>query len=60
MRVAGAIGSLVNARHLQIECARVLHEKLFVPVLIYGSETLLWKKEDLELGLYRWTTSEVC
>ena len=36
MRVAGAIGSLVNARHLQIECARVLHEKLFVPVLMYG------------------------
>ena len=23
----------------------VLYEKLLVPVLIYGSETLLWKKE---------------
>ena len=45
-RVAGAIRSMVNARNLQLECARVLHETLFVPVLIYGSEAMLWK--DLE------------
>ena len=42
-RVAGAIKSLVNARDLQLECARVLHETLLVPVLMYGSETMLWK-----------------
>ena len=44
-RVAGAIRSLVNARDLQLECARVLHETLVVPVLMYVSETMLCKKE---------------
>ena len=38
-RVAGTIRPLVNARSLQLECARVLHESLLVPVLTYGSET---------------------
>ena len=32
-RVAGAIRTLVNARNLQLECARVLHETLLLPVL---------------------------
>ena len=32
-RVADAIRSLVNARDLQIECSRSLHETLLVPVL---------------------------
>ena len=56
-RVAGVISSLVNARDLQLEWARVLHETLFVPVLrqCYGR-----RKKDLDLGLYRWTTSEDC
>ena len=40
-RVAGAIWSLVNARDLHLECARVLHEALLEPVLMYGSETTL-------------------
>ena len=40
-RVAGAIRSLVNARDFQLECAKVLHEIFFVPVLMYGSETML-------------------
>ena len=44
-RVAGAIQFLINARDLQLECARVLHETLLVPVLMYGSETMLWKEE---------------
>ena len=44
-RGAGAIRFLVNARDLQLECARVLHETLLVPVLTYGSETILWKEE---------------
>ena len=60
-RVAGAIRSLVNARSLQLECARVLHESLLVPVLTYGGETMIWReKERSKFGLYRWTTSEVC
>ena len=36
--MAGFIRSLVNAR--------VLHETLLVPVLMYGSETMLWKEEE--------------
>ena len=44
-RLAGAIRSIVNARGLQIECARVLRETLLVPVLTYGSETMLWMVE---------------
>ena len=37
--------SQVNARDLQLECARVLHKTLLVPVLMYGSESMLWKKK---------------
>ena len=36
---AVAIRSLVNARDLQLECASVF-------VLIYGSETMLWKEKE--------------
>ena len=39
-RVVGAIGSLVNANGFQLECARILHESLLVPVFMYGSETI--------------------
>ena len=42
--VTGAIRSLVNARDFQLECDRVLHETLLVAVLMYGSETMLWKE----------------
>ena len=42
-RVVGAIRSLVNARSLQLECARVLYESLLVPVRTNGSETVIWK-----------------
>ena len=45
-RVTGAIRSLGNAGDLQLECARVLHETLLVPVLMYGSETMLWKEKE--------------
>ena len=45
-RVSGAVRSLVNARSLQLECARVLHESLLVPVLMYGSETMMWREEE--------------
>ena len=40
-RVAGAIRPLDNARDLQLECARVLHQTLLMPVLMYGSETMV-------------------
>ena len=40
-KMAGAIRSLVNVRDLQLECARVLHETLIVPVLVYGREKIL-------------------
>ena len=40
-RVASACRPLVSARDLQIEYSRVLHETLLVPVLTYGSESLL-------------------
>ena len=45
-RVAIAIRSLVNARDLQLECARVLYEALLEPVLAYDSETILWKEKE--------------
>ena len=52
-QVAGATRSLDNARDLQFECGRVLHETLIILVLRYGSETMIWnEKEGLELGLY--------
>ena len=59
--VAGAITSLVNARCLQLECARVLHEGFLMPILLFGSEIIIWReKERPVLGLFRWTTLEVC
>ena len=45
-RVAGAIRSLVNAKDLQLECDRVLHETLLVPVLMHSSETMLWREKE--------------
>ena len=45
-RVIVAIKSLVSARDLQLECTRVLHAILLVSVLMYGSETILWKEEE--------------
>ena len=45
-RVAGVTRSLVNARDLQFEYARVQHETLLVPVLMYGSKRTLWKKRE--------------
>ena len=36
-----AISSLVKSRILLLECAKVLHEALLVPVLLYGSESVV-------------------
>ena len=58
-RVADALRSLINDRDFKFESARVLHETLLVPVLTYGSETMLWKKKEVSMiWWYRWTTSE--
>ena len=45
-RVASAIRSLVNTRSLQLECDRVLHVSLLVPVLTYSSESIIWKENE--------------
>ena len=45
-RVACAIRPLVKARSLELECARVLHESLLVPVLTYVSETMVWRENE--------------
>ena len=44
-----AIRSLVNVRGLQLEYAGVLHELLLMPVLMYGSETMIWKKSKIRV-----------
>ena len=44
-RFVGVIRSLVNAWGLHLECARVLHQSLLVFVLMYGSETRIWKEK---------------
>ena len=43
-RVAGAIRSMVNNKGLQFKRVRVLHETLFVPVLMYRRETMIRKE----------------
>ena len=45
-RVACAIRFLDNGRDLQLECARVLFETFLEPVLLYDSETMLWKEKE--------------
>ena len=45
--VAGTIRSLINAKGLQLECTRVLHEALLVPVLLYGSEKDMVRKGEV-------------
>ena len=44
-RVSGAIRSLVNARSLQLECVRVLHQSLVVAALTFGIETMVLKEK---------------
>ena len=44
-KVAGAIKSLVNAKGLSLECMRVLHESMLIPVLMYNSESMVWKRK---------------
>ena len=39
--------SLVNAMSLQLEYARMVHEALFRPVLLYVSKTMVWREKSL-------------
>jgi hypothetical protein len=41
-KVSGAIKLMVNVKGLSLKCAKVLHESMLVPVLMYGSETMVW------------------
>ena len=59
-RVADAIKFLVNAKSLQLECIRVLHKTLVMPVIMYGRDNDMEEERGLGLGLYRWTTLEEC
>ena len=53
--------SLVNTRDLQLECAKVLHETLLLPVVMLAVKQCYGKRRrDLELGLFIWITSEDC
>ena len=47
MRAAGGFGSPVNARNLQLQCARVLHELFLVPVLTYDSEMMIYREKEM-------------
>ena len=50
-RVERAVKSLDNARDLQLECARVLHETFLVPLIIYGVRQCYGKRRrDVGLG----------
>ena len=42
--IAGTIMLQVNVRSLQLECANVLHETLLELVLMYDSDTMIWKE----------------
>ena len=44
-KVVGIIRSLVNARRM-LECARVQHGALLVPVLMYSNKTMIEKKGE--------------
>ena len=35
-----------NAKSMQLECVRILHESLLEPVHMYGSETMIWRKKE--------------
>ena len=45
-KVASAISSHVNARILLHECVSLLHEVLLMPILLYSSETMVWREKE--------------
>ena len=55
----GTIRQLLNVRSLYFERAIELYEVLFVPVLLYGCETMVWMEKEsskirpLRMDIYR-------
>ena len=47
---------MVNAKGLHLECARVLHEALLMPVLLYGSRTILKEKRRSKIRVVQMDT----
>ena len=45
-KVECAIWYVVNSWSLQVECARMLHEALLVPLLLYSSERIIWREKE--------------
>ena len=45
-RRVDVIRSLVKARSLQLQCAKVLNESLLTPVLMFGCETIIWREKE--------------
>ena len=52
-----AIGRKV-ALGLQLECAINFHKKFLVHVLMYGSETMLWKEKKSRIRTVCWELRE--
>ena len=46
-KIVGGTRSSVNARGLQLECTRMLHKAMFLPVLLYASETMIWREKEI-------------
>ena len=44
--MGGLLDFWLMVNGLQLKCARVLHESLLVPLLMYGSETMIWKEKE--------------
>ena len=42
------VGGKVNASGLQLQCAGIFLNAFLVPVLMYGSETMIWRRRSLE------------
>ena len=45
-KVVDAIKSLVDAKSLLLECTRVLHGALLIPVLLYDIGTMIWREKE--------------
>ena len=45
--VAGAISSSFNAKGLQLQWVEMLHEALLMSVLLYDSETMIWREKQM-------------
>ena len=44
--MGGKLQVPTDPRSLQCKCARLLYEGFVMPVLLYGSETLIWREKE--------------